>query len=130
MDLTYRYFEELQKNIEKVFNGILICKVDNSKWCFSYFKKIVEQDENIAIKDDAIQLYINTMINIYTKPSNIKYTMRFVFGCSHYYRFSLQAPLLLIIQQSGPIINAGIIRSLLESKCVLVLSFVNYLIKI
>lgn len=129
MDLTYRYFEELQKNIEKVFSGILICKVHNSKWCFSYFKKIVEQDENIAIKDDAIQLYINTMINIYTKPNNIKYTMHFVFGCSHYYKFSRQAPLLLIIQESRPIINAGIIRSLLESKCVLVLSFVNYLIK-
>lgn len=84
-------------------------------------------DDNIKMQ--AIDIYIDTMIKLYTYFDYIKFNMFVAFGCTFYKYKHYYLPDMIPLRQDiiKPKIKNGIVRSILGDKCVLLLSFINYL---
>lgn len=120
----------LQTNIDSIFNGTDINRLSEYPkgiWYYYYFADIINEKTNI--KHEAIIIYINTMIRLYSEPYDIKYNMFVAFGCTHYkilhYGKYLPTTFNSIKKQVKPEIKKGIITSIIGTKCILLLLVIN-----
>lgn len=126
--LLQEHFNTLLENISSAYedkNNILVPHnyyISFYKNNFGFIQRTTQYPE---IKERALQLYINTMINIYSKPDYVKKNMFVVFGCSFYKDDSRYYRMYQPHSETDLKIKRGIVYQIIGAKSILLLSLIN-----